>query len=228
MCCPAWTELCLFTSLGLHLLRPAELMAGHSALHTHECSFKKRSLDSAISLMLFEIQRSVTFLGDCGVGRAPDPPLSPGKEVAHGRGAAPWTCRSRGVTGRSGPPARRSWCLQCRLSPLPRDGHRCAGSPTPPPRPLGRLSPTHQAGAALDAYRGADRARCSAPASCRLRAAAGLLTAESCCPPWGGDARPEPSAPLGLSWGGRVLSFSPLDTGFCLRQGCVRTWACGL
>ena len=113
----------------------------------------------------------------------------------------------------------------------------------PPPRPLGRLSPTHQAGAALDAYRGADRARCSAPASCPLCAASGLLTAES-----SPAARPGAGMPvlsllplLGLSWGGRV---PPLPTGhgvlspsglcqdlglWALRAGCglgERPWGC--
>lgn len=57
-----------------------------SIAHTRKCLFKKRSLDSGILVTLFEMQSSVTFLGDCGVGRASDPPLSPGKEAPHAAG----------------------------------------------------------------------------------------------------------------------------------------------
>ena len=74
-------ELCLFASSGL---RPDGRSS--SIAHIRKCLFKKRSLDSGISVTLFEMQSSVTFLGDCGVGRVPDPPLSLGKEAPHAAG----------------------------------------------------------------------------------------------------------------------------------------------
>lgn len=63
--------------------------------------------------------------------------------------------------------------------------------------------------------------------------ASGLLAAKSslAAHPGGGDARPEPSCPPGPFLGRPCTPLLPLDTGFCLRQGCVQDlglWAAGL
>lgn len=88
----------------------------------------------------------------------------------------------------------------------------------------------HQAGAALDMFRGAggvSLARSLLPAPSSVRTADGCD--QSSCSPWGGDAHPKPPAPPGPFLGMCCAPpSSPLDMGLCLREGCVRTWACGL
>lgn len=165
--------------------------------------------------MLFEIQRSVTFLGDCGAGCAPDPPLSPGKEAAHGCGAAP------GMPGGSGPaPGGPGACR-----------HSCAGSPTPPRwggrAPHARLEPPR---ACTEGLTGPGA---RLPAFCPLRAASGLLVAESSLAAHPGAGMLILNLPplLGLSWGGPVLPLLPAGYGVLSPSGLCQDlglWAAGL